>query len=424
MLTLIYIACIIGIYYAGYKFGLYSSALYLEPDEIEEFSSRLSPFTRRNLTMLFENQRRILRLSMLVKSFALVLLSFFAILIGQQIIYEFEINPAATTFLVLLIVWIFHVLFFEYLPRRRPIRQVDQTTIRYLPLLAFSYFVFRPLLMYYDKLFVMDPNARITEEQKEDIVERAIEALADQTGAGEPIVEEDEKEMIGQIFQLDVTEVREVMVPRMDIVGIPKTATFEDIRSRAREVGYSRYPVYDETPDRIIGILYIKDIFHDPRSQSGSFDVTNFMRQPYFVPESKIISDLLADFKANKIHIAIVIDEYGGTSGLVTLEDILEEIVGEIQDEYDTEPLPIMKLPDNSLQVDAAVSVEKLLEEFGLDYDNDEFETIGGLIYDLVGSVPSAGTKIHWNDIIFEIVDIDGQRINTVKVWVKKSTEI
>ncbi len=424
MLMAIYIICIIGIYYAGYKFGLYSSALYMEPEEIDEFSSRLSPFTKNNLNRLFESPRQILRLAMLVKSFALVLLSFFAILIGQLVIYDFHLNPAAAMFVALLIVWILHVLFFEYLPRRRSIRQIDQKTVRFLPFLGIIFFIFRPLLKYYSRLFVTDINAKITEEQKEDIVERAIESLADQAGAGEPIVEEDEKEMIGQIFQLDVTEVREVMVPRMDIVGIPKTATYEDIRSKAREVGYSRYPVYDETPDKVIGVLYIKDIFHDPRSQSGSFDVTHFMRKPYFVPESKIISDLLADFKANKIHIAIAIDEYGGTAGLVTLEDILEEIVGEIQDEYDSEPLPIMKLSDNSIQVDAAVSVEKLLEEFNLDYNNNEFETISGLIYDLVGSVPSAGTKIKWKDIIFEIVDIDGQRINTVKAWVKKSAEI
>ena len=424
MLIAIYSICIVAIYYAGFKFGLYSSALYMEPEEIEEYSSKLSEFTRHRLNELFENQRQIIRLSMFVKSFALVLLSFFAILIGQEIIYSFAINPAATIFVSLLIVWIQHVFFLEYLPRRKAIREIDVKTVRFLPFIAFTYFLFKPFLKYYNHLFESDKNSKITEEQKEDIVERAIESLADQTGAGEPIVEEDEKEMIGQIFQLDVTEVREVMVPRIDIIGIGKNATLEDIRTLSREAGYSRYPVFDESPDKIIGILYIKDIFHDPRSQSGSFAVDNFMREPYYVPETKIISDLLADFKTNKIHIAIVLDEFGGTAGLVTLEDILEEIVGEIQDEYDTEPEALLHMPDNSIQADAAVAVEKLLEEFNLDYENGEFETIGGLIYDLIGSVPSIGTIIRWKDIIFEITEVEGQRIKSTKAWVKKGMDI
>lgn len=424
MLIAVYSICIVAIYYAGYKFALYSSALYMEPEEIEEHSAKLSEFTRDGLNELFLHQRQIIRLSMFVKSFALVLLSFFAILIGQEFLYQYDINPAATIFISLLVVWILHVFLLEILPRRRAIREIDARTVRFLPFIALTYFAFKPFLQYYNRLFESDKNSKITEEQKEDIVERAIESLADQTGAGEPIVEEDEKEMIGQIFQLDVTEVKEVMVPRIDIIGVDKNASLEDVRTLAREAGYSRYPVYEDNPDKIIGMLYIKDVFHDPRSQSGSFEITNFMREPYYVPETKIISDLLADFKSNKIHIAIVLDEYGGTAGLVTLEDILEEIVGEIQDEYDSEIEPLLHMPDNSIQVDASVAVEKLLEEFNLDDENGEFETIGGLIYDLIGSVPSIGTKIRWNDIIFEVTEVEGQRIKSAKAWIKRSTDV
>ena len=132
----------------------------------------------------------------------------------------------------------------------------------------------------------------------------------------------------------------------------------------------------------------------------------------------------MAEFKAAKIHIAIVVDEYGGTSGLVTLEDILEEIVGEIEDEHDFGPDPVIHLPDNSLRVSGGVSVEELLEELKLDYETEEFETIGGLIYDLVGSVPKVGTTLKWKDLIFEVDKVDGQRIISVKIWLKKGTDI
>jgi len=230
--------------------------------------------------------------------------------------------------------------------------------------------------------------------------------------------------MIGQIFQLDVTEVREVMVPRVNMVGLDKDASLDDIKKLTREYGYSRYPVYDDNPDKVVGILYIKDLFTAMVHEKGDLDLTHFVREPVFVHEKKIISDLLAEFKTKKVHIAIVVDEYGGTSGLVTLEDILEEIVGEIQDEHDYETSSIIKLPDNSIRVDAAVSVEELLAELNLDYETGEFETIGGLIYDLVGSVPADGTTLKWKDIIFEIDKVEGQRIIAVKVWVKKGTEI
>ncbi|MCP4705029.1 MAG: CBS domain-containing protein, partial [candidate division Zixibacteria bacterium] len=150
----------------------------------------------------------------------------------------------------------------------------------------------------------------------------------------------------------------------------------------------------------------------------------DFIREPFFVPETKIISELLAEFKKTKTHIAIVVDEYGGTAGLVTLEDILEEIVGEIQDEHDSEKPQIVKLPDNSLRVDASVSVEELIEELNLDYETKEFETVGGLIYDLIGSVPSVGAKPRWKDIHFEVEKVDGQRIISLKAWVKRGTEV
>ncbi len=423
MLTGIYLLLMIILYYLGYVFSRHTLAVYLEPDEIKNLSRPVGLCYQKCLTEMHNDPRNILLLTVVFKSFILILVAFFAALSGIQVAKYYTADPTLATFIGIIVAWLLYLLFLEYLPRRRALREVDERTLRFLPLLALVYFIFKPAILLYNRVFIRDDKNAMSEDQKEDIIERAIESLAEQAGAGERIMEEDEKEMIGQIFQLDVTEVREVMVPRIDMVGINKNATLEEIRALTKGAGFSRYPVYDNSPDKIIGVLYVKDLFTDLKAQQATFAVSDFMREPYFVPESKIISKLMSDFKANKVHIAIVIDEYGGTSGLVTLEDILEEIVGDIQDEYDTEKAPIMRLSDNSLQVDAGIPLEELLDELHMEYEMDEFETVGGLIYDLVGSVPSVGTKVKWNEILFEVTEVEGQRINIVKAWVKKGTE-
>jgi len=230
------------------------------------------------------------------------------------------------------------------------------------------------------------------------------------------LVEEDEKKMIGQIFLLDQTVVREIMVPRIDIVGIEHSMSFREIQALIKDDGHSRYPVYEETADRITGILYVKDLFNDLPAPGETFVIGKYVRKPYFVPESKVIGDLLREFKATKLHIAVVIDEYGGVSGLVTLEDILEEIVGEIQDEHDTEEASFTLLPNGDFLVDAGLLIDELQERLDTDYETGDFDTVGGLLYFLAGAVPKAGSILKWHDIEFEIVKVEGQRLKQVRV--------
>lgn len=424
MQLLLYPALIIFIYYLGYVFSLHSLAAFLAQDELETISARMSSFSRRYLSEAVANPRISLQITVIIKSFVMVLTSFLAILFAQVLIEKYQYNSTITFMAVLLAVWTLYLIFMEYFPRKRALRHVNRTVLKYIPLFALLYRLFRPFIRLYEKTLRPYPE-NVTEEQKEDIVERAIESLAEQAGVGQPIVEENEKEMIGQIFQLDVTEVREVMVPRIDMKGLNKNISLQDVRNLTREFGFSRFPVYDENLDRIIGILYIKDLFTRlplPVDET-SFDITRYMHPVHFVPESKKISDLLAEFKASRVHVAIVVDEYGGTSGLVTMEDILEEIFGDIQDEHDHESAEMVKLPDDSLLVDAGISLEELVEELKLDYDAGEFETVGGLIYDLVGSVPAVGTKLKWKDIQIEVDKVRGQRIISVKVRVNKEPE-
>ncbi len=423
ILVLAYIIITAIILYIGYTYSLYSSAAYIEPEKIEHILSKLKGSRRKYALEIEANPKISLQLAVIFKSFLLIVLSALAVFTVYELMSLYKFIPPLSYFVGFAAVWILYLIFIEYLPRRRILKVSESDVIRSLHLLTMVYIVFKPLLNLYCRILSIEKMEKISEDQKEDIIERAIETLADQAGVGETIVEEDEKEMIGQIFRLDVTEVREVMIPRIDIVGIDKKSSLDYAKMLTKKYGFSRYPVYDDNPDKIIGILYIKDLFIGQFQEKSSFDITNHLREPYFVPEKKKISELLAEFKANKVHIAIVVDEYGGTSGLVTLEDILEEIFGEIQDEHDYERDPVVRLPDNSLRVDAGFSMEKLIDELNLDYETEEFETIGGLIYDLVGSVPSTGTTLKWRDIIFEVDKVEGQRIISVKVWLKKSTE-
>ncbi|MFH2036424.1 MAG: hemolysin family protein [Candidatus Zixiibacteriota bacterium] len=423
MLIFVYLVFTIALFYIGYILALNSSVAFVEPERVELVYEKLSSFKKKYLDEILDNPRSSLHLIIVFKALLLMATTLLAILSGNYLSSQFGWRLDITYIVGLFVIWVVYLIFIEILPRRRIMMPDGREMLKFVPFYVSVYIIFKPAVLLYTRIFAHERIQNVTEEQKEDIVERAIETLAEQAGINAPIVEDDEKEMIGQIFQLDVTEVREVMVPRVNMIGLDKNASLEDIKRITKEHGFSRYPVYDNNPDKIVGILYIKDLFTALVHEKGDHDLQRYIRKPLFVPEKKIISDLLAEFKSNKKHIAIVIDEFGGTSGLVTLEDILEEIVGEIQDEHDHETASMIKLPDNSYRVDAALSVEELLEGLNLEYDNGEFETVGGLIYDLVGSVPTIGTTMKWKDLIFEVENVDGQRIASIKVWLKKNLE-
>jgi len=424
MIIAIYIILIVIIYYLGHILSLFSSVAYLESEELEEAIVDLRGYKKKYLALIIDNPRISIQIAAIFKSFALVAVTILGVLLADQLVIQTNVSPVILYPLFLVTLWLLYLVFMEYLPRRRVLITSEKEIIRHIFLFAVIFIFFEPFLNIFSRVFASSNKDDISEEQKEDIVERAIETLAERSGVDEPIVEEDEKEMIGQIFLLDQTEVREVMVPRISVKGFDIETGIDEIRSITKELGFSRYPVYDGNLDKIVGILYIKDIFTSLSSETRSIEIREILRKPYFVPETKIISDLLSEFKKTKTHIAIVIDEYGGTAGIVTLEDILEEIVGEIQDEHDSETPLIEKLPDNSYKIDASISVEDLADELNLDYDTKEFETVGGLIYDIVGSVPSVGATLRWKDIQFEIENVDGQRIVSVRAWVRNGLEL
>ena len=233
--------------------------------------------------------------------------------------------------------------------------------------------------------------------------------------ASEAEVTPQEEELIHGVFTLGETPVHEIMVPRVDIAGIESTAPWSEVVDRFRSSEHARLPVYEETLDNIVGILYAKDMLPDVVSESEEpEDWHRLVRAPVIIPTAKLIDQQLREFQATRTHIAIVTDEYGGTAGLVTIEDILEEIVGEIRDEYDVEEQEIEQLGDDRFWVLGRVTISELSERLGTDMSHDEVTTVGGLAYELFGRVPKSGDAIEHAGFRIVVERVRRRRIERV----------
>ncbi len=262
----------------------------------------------------------------------------------------------------------------------------------------------------------VNAEAQITAEELRLIVER---------GGEQGILEAEEEQMINAVIELGDRRLHEVMVPRIAISALAASATFEEAIDRIIEDGHSRVPIYERSVDEVIGILYAKDLLPFLKAGSGERPkLRALLRTPVFVPESMTIDDLLHEFQRRKVHIAIVLDEYGGTAGLVTIEDLLEEIVGEIQDEYDVEEPLVERLDVDRARIDGRASVDDLLDEFDLKLrleDEEEYDTVGGLVYHRVGGVPQPGDEIRVDGLRLTVETTDGRRVGKVMVTRERS---
>jgi CBS domain containing-hemolysin-like protein len=193
-------------------------------------------------------------------------------------------------------------------------------------------------------------------------------------------------------------------------------ATVREVLSSIIACGHSRIPVFDGTIDNIVGLIYAKDLLKYWGMDESAVVLKNILRPPYFIPESKNLEELLHEFKKKRIHIAIVIDEYGGTSGLVTIEDLLEQIVGDIQDEYDVEEEWLFEEADGAVVVDARLPIEELEEHFGIEIERDKFDTVGGLIFHLTGRIPAVGEEVENGTIRLKVLEADERRIGKVRI--------
>lgn len=265
----------------------------------------------------------------------------------------------------------------------------------------------------------LNVEAQITAEELRLIVER---------GGEQGILEAEEEQMINAVIELGGRRVHEVMVPRVQIVALSASATFDAAIDTVVDEGHSRVPVYESSVDEVVGILYAKDLLPFLKSSAVNRpELRSLLRTPVFVPESMSIDDLLHELQRRKVHIAIVLDEYGGTAGLVTIEDLLEEIVGEIQDEYDEEEPLVERLAEDRVRVDGRASVDELSElwdDLKLELeDEDEYDTVGGLVYHRIGGIPQPGDELREGGLRITVESTDGRRVAKVMVVRERTVE-
>lgn len=305
------------------------------------------------------------------------------------------------------------LIFGEIIPKAIFCKKKNKLIILLAPFLQLTFKIFSPFL----KRITYFTNALAEVSGKEEgyLTKEKIKFFIDKGKQG-GIVGESEREIFDKIFSLSEVKVGEVMTPRANMICLDFNANIKKIIEIYKKYRYSRIPVYENNMDNIIGIVYIKDILNFWGKEKDDFRAIEFVRLPLFVPESKRIGDLIREFREKRIHIAIVVDEYGGTSGIITLEDLLEEVFGEIQDEYDYEERLIRKLDKDIYIIEGNVRIERLKEKLQINFPEGDFETIGGYILEILKRIPTPNEIIKDNDKIITILDVDKQSIDKVKL--------
>jgi magnesium and cobalt exporter, CNNM family len=254
------------------------------------------------------------------------------------------------------------------------------------------------------------------------VSEQELLAMAD-AAAQQDVIEREERTLIHSIIDFGDTVVREVMVPRTDMVAVESTAKIADVIEIAITAGFSRIPVYGQGIDDIVGVVFTKDLMKAEREGRTEQPVSTIMREARFVPETKRVSELMREMQAKKSHQAIVVDEYGGTAGLVTLEDLIEELVGEIEDEYDVAEPPVERLPDGDVRVSSRMPIDEVNELLGAELPEGDWDTVGGLVYSLLGHVPSEGEAVESDGHRLTAERVQGRRIGRVRIAKKSEHE-
>jgi CBS domain containing-hemolysin-like protein len=313
-----------------------------------------------------------------------------------------------------------HVVFGELAPKSLAIARAEGTSLFVAPFMRFFYFLLLPGIILFNgtanlvvRLFGVPPASETEETHSEEEV-RMIVSQSAQQGT----VEQDEEEMVGAVFELNDKVAREIMVPRPDVVSLPAEMNLRKLVSVAAAGNYTRYPVYEEdSADRIVGAVHVKDVLRAVESE-GSLDANltahDLAREVLIVPENRPIDEILEDFQKQEIQMAIVIDEWGSFEGLFTLEDIIEEIVGEIRDEFDEEEPAIRRLPDGSYSIDGRIPIGVVNEALGSKFESEDFDTIGGFVLGHLGRAPEVGDEVRLDGYLLCVDEVDGPRVAQV----------
>ncbi len=314
-------------------------------------------------------------------------------------------------------------LFAVAIPHALAVHAGEEILARSLGVLTAIRWVFYPFTRLCDAVeFIVRRLLGKAEASDEEETERAEQEILDAVSEGQAhgAVDDDQKDMIESVFELAETQVNAIMTPRTDINAVSVNAGYDDVRQTILSKGHSRIPVFERSVDHIVGVIYAKDLLRlDP---SGTFDARKIMRKAPYVPETKTLTELLREFRTTKVQIAIVLDEYGGTAGLATIEDILEELVGEIDDEYDQLPPPeIIRVDEDTLEVDARVHISEINEELEIELSEEEdYETIGGFVFATLGKIPATGEEFEQDNIRVKIVAAEDRRIKRLRIHVDR----
>ena len=332
--------------------------------------------------------------------------------VSQMFLYIF-----GTAVLLTLPVMFINVIAAELVAKSYAVSRPHKAALRLGGILSFFEFIFRiPAIItirvadLITQRFGTDASFTTDTTKAEEDIKEILETTQE---SGE--LEEGEREMLSSVFEFGDTVAREVMTPRVDVESIPKDADLMSVASLVEATGHSRFPVYEETDDQIVGIVHAKDILRALARGQKDDSLAKLIRPPMFVTENKNLHDLLAEMKTVKTQMAIIQDEFGGTAGIVTIEDIVEEIVGEIVDEYDTDIIEVVS-EDTHHVVNGKVHLDDLNEVIGSGFESEEFDTIGGYVFGLFGRQPESGEKIDDGEYMFSVVESDGRRILSVKV--------
>jgi CBS domain containing-hemolysin-like protein len=306
------------------------------------------------------------------------------------------------------------LIFGEVIPKSFATKNAEKLSLWVAKPVNLSVILFSPIVWFFSILTDLVLKVTGGEKRYHFVSEEELKLLMD-LGAEEGVIEEEEKEMIRGVFEFGDTTVREIMTQRTDMNRVDVTKSFTEVLEFVIGTGHSRIPVYENNIDNIIGLLYAKDLFQHIKDKNR-FNLKKFTRPPFFVPETKKLDDLFREMRAKKVQIAIVLDEYGGTAGLVTLEDLLEEIVGEISDEYDVEEHPVQIIDENTIIVDGKMPIDEVSELLNLKLEKDGQESIGGLVISLFDRIPRENDSIKNGGLEFIIEEMIGKRILKVKI--------
>lgn len=342
-------------------------------------------------------------------------------------IYRFEwshfLAPSAWQAIALVVVTViisyFSLVLGELVPKRIGMQAAEKIAFAVAPFLLFVKSCFKPFIVFLTvstnlvvRMFGFDPNA-----SEENVTEEEILMMVD-AGEEKGVIEESQKEMINNIFEFDDIVAADVMTHRTDMEAVEVHDSLSDVLKIAMDEGYSRIPVYKEELDNICGILYVKDLLkYVGNDVPKSFKISNIMRKAVFVPESKKCGDLFNEMTAQKLQMVIVVDEYGGVAGLVTIEDLLESIVGNMQDEYDNEDQEIEQLSEDVFTLEGTSDIGELSETLEIEFPEGEYDTIGGFIMSELGRIPTADEhpEVHYGGFIFTVEEMDERRIAKIK---------